>query len=252
MTDIKLIFKNLLNVDKPEYLRAVDLFEWQLSALGSGANVCKRARKIAAIPVLDLLERRAERSVLTDSERAAFDALQGELMREGLMAIRRLPSDRAFARKLRKQIEKAEFAANVVDFLCRYAVSPKTRRPSLELAQYVARRTSIGGAELSKASAQSRWLAFSKEPILVHLLFTFELMPPQISTRQFADELMAQIRNLDSIKNLFAARNSIIATLAINVGEPIAACELPTFRLQYEPIEPSLQRIIEEYRLAID
>jgi hypothetical protein len=70
--------------------------------------------------------------------------------------------------------------ADVVDFLCRYAVSPTTRKPSLELAQYVVRRNLIGGAELSKASAQSRWLAFGKEPILVHLLFTFELMPPQI------------------------------------------------------------------------
>jgi hypothetical protein len=253
MTELEANVCRVLDPTCPELLRAVDLYELQVSPFRGGSNIRKRVRRIAAIKMLEHAERTMSAEDVVQIE--SYGILHREVMSGGWTAVRRLPSDRSFEKKLRKRIEQAKFVSDVIDFLCRYTVSHQTRKPSLALAQYVVRKSLNGEAQLSKASAQSRWQVFGREPILVHLLFSFELMPPQISTRQFADNLMAQIRNLDSIRNLFAARNFIIATLAplaINVGEPITACELPTFRLQYEPIEPPLQRIIEEYRLVID
>jgi hypothetical protein len=265
MDDLKTIADRLLDPSRSELLRAVDLFEFQVGIFWDDEDVLDQARRFAAMKLMEHLEQTNDIKPGNLSEVAdlkGYRRLYREVMDGSWIEVRRLPTDKDFDRLLIKRIKQAQFAADVVDFLCRSTIVPIERKPSLAIGQYVVRNeTCVVGTDKKreKTKAKADWGQHAKQAVLIHLLLRqrYELMPRRIATKGFAKRLIKMTQNLEHLREFFSAYNAVLAqlpALAIKLGAPLKVDGngLPTCQLPYDPIAAETIQLIEKYNSAID
>ena len=125
MLDLNRIANRLLNADRPEAIRGIDLYELQAGGFLQKESHRSLVRKYCAMMLLDHIEER-DGIRKGDLARAAslseYCELFSEIMRErGWIGLCRLRPPHSFESKLQQGIQNAKILADAVDLVCRSA-----------------------------------------------------------------------------------------------------------------------------------
>jgi hypothetical protein len=257
MPKLEELARQLLDKQRPELQRAVDLFEVQTAIFCNTGKLRRQARRFAAIKLMEQIER--ENNVTVGDLQSAF-LLDGykELFAEALsgggwLSLRRLPSDRTFANRLNSHIAEARVASNVIEFLCSWKVAPPNKRPSISKALYVVRRQ-------GKTLAKEKWGRYAKWSIPIHLLLEkkYDFLPPKLTTKRFSEKLLEQVRKPDELRLFFGAYNSVLQALPELEGDKIPTqiwlknVELPPVTVHYDKLSDEIKNKLDQYKSGED
>src|SRR5260370_19406636 len=130
--DLDSLVSELLNIgdQRPLYMRAISLFEFEVSLLFRRGRLPKKARLFAAIKLMEQLEQEMKmnhsrpntlKDLASDDEYCRiFDEVIGPA--GGWRRIRRALSDREFDDDVDARIKEAKAVAEVIDFSYRFAM----------------------------------------------------------------------------------------------------------------------------------
>jgi hypothetical protein len=252
MMKLEELAKLLLNEQRPELQRAVDLFEVQTAIFCDNNKVRKQARRFAALKLMEHIER--ENDVIVGDLQAAlllvgYKELFAEALSGGWLSLRRLPSDKTFARRLSSHIDEARVASNVIEFLCSWQVAPPSKRPSISKALYAVRTE-------GKTLAKEKWGRYAKWSILIHLLLEkkYEFLPPKLTTKRFSEKLLGQAGKLDELRLFFGAYNSVLQALPkldgdkINTQVWLENIKLPQVIVRYDKLSDETKNKLGDYK----
>jgi hypothetical protein len=235
----------LINTSNPLHLRAVRLFEFQVSifypksfasmlkSTADGARARTRrlrsARIFAAIKFLEDLESQLHKDRATVNiplqqlaKNRNYCKLYNEIIAPngGWMRIRYSKSAKAFVKNLEKQRNEAHEAANIVDVAYRIANTRNLtpRRGILHAAQCIVQSDEVyrphflGGERkdsISRPEIKNRWRRFRSASIFLFLLLRykndFDFLPAAITKKSFSGILLRQANNTRGLKLFFAA-----------------------------------------------
>jgi hypothetical protein len=256
MSELEELARQLLDEQRPELQRAVDLFEVQTAIFCDTGKVRRQARRFAAIKLMEHIER--ENKVTVGDLQSAFlldgyKELFAEALSGGWLSLRRLPSDKTFASRLNSHIAEARVASKVIEFLCSWQVAPPNKRPSISKALYVVRRK-------GKTLAKEKWGRYAKWSILIHLLLEkkYDFLPPKLTTKRFSEKLLEQVRKLDELRLFFGAYNSVLQALPELEGDKIHTqiwlknVELPPVTIHYDNLSGEIKNKLDQYKPGED
>jgi hypothetical protein len=254
MLDVKRFANQLLNPDRPEVVRALDLYELHVSLFLFKKNDQNLARKYCAMFLLDYIEE-CDGVQKGDLVRVAslsdYCELFSELMREhGWIGLCKLGSRFGLDGKLQHGIQNAKSLADAIDLVCRSA--QEGQRLSLECAERVSRSrfkvAEPSGHKVAKSPARTQ-----EETVLVYLLLTHcaDLLPPALKKDSFAENLLPQVRDIASLQRLFSAYNRVLAlflTVGQRLGRPLLlkGDEVETSIL-WKPLNVETKKLIDRY-----
>lgn len=262
MEKIDLLAERILDRRRSVYLRAVDLFEFQTAVFLDKKVWRQRARKFAAIKLLENLEEvnKVERGDLSSALRILqYEELLCDLLSQGWLPIRRLPSDRDFDERLVDEIKGARIASNLIDFFCSWAVAPPRKRPSLSIALFVLKDLNKLNA-IGKTNAKMKWKGHAKWSIFIHLLLEkkYPFLPHELAKKTFSKKLLKQARDVDGLKSFFAAYATVRAAMPrleakdITIDRSFALTNvvLPPELVPYDPLSEQVVSLIKAYKSA--
>jgi hypothetical protein len=207
------------------YIKAIRLFEFQIClfcprALYSKKETTKQkdARLFAAIKLLE--HREATIRTNTGTQWLSLKALAADLdyseifdaviMKCGGWArIRRLTRAREFDDDIDKRSNKTKTVAKFVDFSYRFALfeSKNKLRGGITMARSVVSKAESYGVSSSRTTRNNLWREYGPSAGFLYLLHVqnFELKPPRIATKAFADRLLSQAQDRDHLMEFFQA-----------------------------------------------
>ena len=254
MLDVKRFADQLLNPDRPDVVRALDLFELHVSLFLSKKNDQNLARKYSAMFLLDYVEE-CDGLQKGDLAQAAklnqYCELFSELMREeGWIGLCKLGSRFGLDSRLQHGIQNFRSLAYAVDLVCRSA--QEGRHLSLKCAEGVSRsrfeKAEPSGGRVARSPARIK-----EEVVLIYLLLTHcaDLLPPALKKDSFAENLLPQVRDIASLQKLFSGYNRVLAllrTVGQQVGRPllIKNDEVETSIL-WKPLDVETKKLIDRY-----
>jgi hypothetical protein len=254
MLDVNRFANRLLNRDRPEVIRAVDLYELQVGVFLQKKTLRDQARKYCAMMLLDHIE---ERDGVRKGDLAQAAALNeycelfSEIMRErGWLGLSRFRSRHGFDTKLQHGIQNAKSLADAIDLVCRSA--QEGQHLSLECAERVSRsrfqEVNPSGHDVAKSPARTK-----EEAVLIYLLLTHcaDLLPPALKKDSFAVHLLQQVRDIAPLQKLFSANNRVLGSLLTvgqQLGRPLLlkGDEVETSIL-WKPLDVETKKLIDRY-----
>jgi hypothetical protein len=257
MLDLNKFANRLLNPDRSEVIRAVDLYQLQAGVFLQKKTQRDHARKYCAMMLMDHIEER-DGIRKGDLARAAslseYGELFNEIMRErGWLGLCRLRGPHSFEIKLQHGIQNSKFLADAVDLVCRSA--QEGEHLGLERAERVSRsrfkEAEPSGHKVAKSPARTK-----EEAVLIYLLLTHcaDLLPPALKKDSFAEQLLPQVRDIASLQKLFSAYNRVLGSLlpaAQPLGRPLMlqGDEAETSIL-WKPLDVETKKLIDRYAKA--
>jgi hypothetical protein len=243
----------ILDEKRPEMARALDVYELQVGIFLP--SQMKQARMCCGMMLLDHLGDvhgfrtgdLASASVVVEY-RKLFDGILGE---QGWAGICRLNSAQRFDKKLKQSFSKSQSIANAVESLCRSA-EDGVEQPSVAFAEYAIRWWS---EEMEVKLEQSpQHIAKNNEALLIYLLLVHfpDLQPSALKNDRFARQLVAQVRDTNSLRRFFSGYNRVLALLSPvtrEFGRPLTmdAREVAD-GIIWKPMDTQMKRLIEDYR----
>ena len=257
MLDVNRFANRLLNRDRPEVIRAVDLYELQVAVFLQKMSHRNQALKFCAMMLLDHIEER-DGVRKGDLGRAAslsdYCELFTEIMRErGWLGLSQLRSRHDFDIKLEQGVQNCKFAAEAVELVC--CAAQEGQHLSLKCAERVSRsrfkKAEPSGHDVAKSPART-----TEEAVLVYLMLTHcvDLLPYALKKDSFAENLLPQVRDIASLQKLFSAYNrvlSLLLTVGQRLGRPLLlkGDEVET-SIRWRPLDAGMKRLIEGYAKA--
>jgi hypothetical protein len=262
LSDLDDIVEKLCAQRGSVFERAVDLFEFQVGIFRPSKAARRRARVFAAIKLVEYLEKSMGLRPGIDLTKALkskdFRYVFGEAFHGGWVTIRRLPSDKSFDNKILKNRDKAQFVANIIDFLYRYDTATQKKPASISRAQYVVATADSYDSKLKKTAAKERWGVYRESGIFIYLLLIqkFEFMAPRVGTVKFAERLLKKTSNLEGLLDFFAAYNLVANNLNSKRVEfpllSLPALQHRTPEIHADKFSPSIDKQIEKYKSNVD
>jgi hypothetical protein len=257
MLDLNQFANRLLNPDRSEVIRGLDLYQLQAAVFLPKKTQRDHARRYCAMMLLNHIEER-DGIQKGDLARAAslseYCELFGEIMRErGWLGLSRFRSRHGFDTKLQNGIQDSKVLAEAVDLVCRFA--QEGQHLSLECAERVSRNrfteAEPSGHEVAKSPARTK-----EEAVLIYLLLTHcaNLLPPALKKDSFAKQLLPQVRDIATLRKLFSAYNCVsrlLLTASQQLGRPLmlkgAEVETP---IRWKPLDVETKKLIDRYAKA--
>jgi hypothetical protein len=253
MRQLNDLAKRILDENRPEMTRALDLYELQVGIFIP--SQVKPARMYWGMMLLDHLGDAhgfrtgdlASASVVVEY-RELFDDIIGE---RGWAGLCRLNSAQKFDKKLQQSILKSQSIAKAVESLCRSA-EDGAEQPSLAFAEYAIRWWS---EEMEVTPRQSpQHIAKNNEALLIHLLLEHfpDLLPSALKNSRFTRQLVSQVRDTKSLRRFFSGYNRVLALLSPvtrEFGRPLMMDGREVADgIVWKPIDTQMKRLIEDYR----
>jgi hypothetical protein len=260
MEKINQLAERIVDRRRSVYSRAVDLFEFQIAVFLDQKSWRQRARKFVAIKLLEHLEgvNKVERGDVWSALRIPeYKRLFGDLLGQGWLPIRRLPSDREFDERLVDEIKGARIASNVIDFFCSWEVAPPRKRPSMSKALFVLKDLNkLNG--FGKTNAKAKWNEHAKWSIFVHLLLEkkYPFLPPRLARKTFSKRLLKQAADVNGLMSFFAAHATVLAAMprletkdgTIDRSFALTNVVLPPEPVPYDPLSEKVVSLIKTYK----
>jgi hypothetical protein len=254
MLDLKRFANQLLNPDRPEVVRALDLYELHISLFLFKRNDQNLAHKYCAMFLLDYIEEcdGVQKGDLAQAAKLKdYCELFDELMcEEGWIGLCKLGSRFGLDSKLQHGIQNFRSLAYAVDLVCRSA--QEGRHLSLECAEHVSRsrfkKAEPSGGRVAKSPAR-----INEEAVLIYLLLTrcADLLPPALKKDSFAENLLPQVRDIDSLQKLFSGYNRVLAllrTVGQQVGRPLLLKgDKAETSILWKPLDVETKKLIDRY-----
>jgi hypothetical protein len=173
-------------------------------------------------------------------------------MREGgWLGLSRLRSRYGFDIKLHEGFQSSKVVAEAVELVCRSA--QEGQQLSSECAERINRS---GFKEASGLGPVKSPVRTKEEAALIYLLLTHcaDLLPPALKKDSFADHLLEQVRDLDSLQKLFSAYNRVLAVLLPTSQQPgrqlmLKGDEVET-SIEWKPLDAETRQLIDGYAKA--
>jgi hypothetical protein len=243
----------ILDENRPEMTRALDLYELQVGIFIP--SQVRQARTNCGMKLLDHLGdvHGFRTGDLTSASavveyRQLFDDLIGG---PGWAGISRLNSARKFDKKLKQSILNSQSIAKAVESLC-CAAENGVEQPSVAFAEYAFRWWS---EEMEVKRPQSpQYIARNNEALLIYLLLEhfLDLQPSALKNSQFARQLVAQVRDPDSLRRFFSAYNRVSALLSPvtrDFDRPLTMDRREVADgIVWKPMDTQMEQLIEDYR----
>jgi hypothetical protein len=259
MAELNELTRMMLDEQRSGLQRAIDLYEFQVAVFYDSSRARRQARRFAAIKMMEHLEKTndvAPGNLLAALSIDGYEKLLAEAFHGsgGWLSLRRLPSDKSFAKRMATRVDEARIAADVIKFLCAWRVAPPDRsRASYSKALFTVR---TGG----KTVAAAQWRLFARWSILVHLLLDqhTNLLPPKLNTVAFSERLVSQAQRLDDLRSLFADFNSVCGLLkgldvgSISTRPLLPDIKLPPSTVRYEQLSDQVISKLSQYRSGLD
>ena len=253
MLDLNRAANRLLNADRPEVIRAIDLYELQAAVFLQRNTDRGLARKYCAMMLLPRIEERdgvREGDLAKAVSLSGYCELFGEIMREGgWLGLSRLRSRYGFDMKLHEGFHSSKIVAEAVELVCRSA--QEGQQLSLECAERINRGwfKEASGHEPVKSSTRTK-----EEAVLVYLMLTHcvDLLPYALKKDSFADHILEQVRDTGSLRKLFSAYNRVLALLSPTserLGLPLML-EGDEVEIQWKPLDAETKELIDRYAKA--
>jgi hypothetical protein len=254
MLDVKRFANQLLNPDVPDTVRALNLFELQVSLFLPKKNDQNLARKYCAMFLLDHIE---ERDGVRNGDLARAVSLSdycelfSELMRgQGWIGLCRPKSRHGFDIKLEQGVQNYRWLAHAVDLVCR--VAQEGQHLSLECAERVNRSRFKETGPISGKVAKSP-ARVNEEVVLIYLLLIHcvDLLPPTLKKDSFVENLLPQVQDIASLQKLFSAYNRVLAlllTVGQQVGRPLLLKgDGVETSIQWKPLDAEMKQLIDRH-----
>jgi hypothetical protein len=222
------------------YVRAVTLFEFEVAMLGKSFQQLiegedpeldrRSARLFAAIKLLEYLENKMQREnnileslplkILASNE--DYCRLYDEVIvpAGGWHKIRHLRKAKEFDSTMRARRVEAKAVACIIDFSYRYArlEGEKTykKQGGVTLARYVVGTSQSYGLTGSRSTIKSRWREYKYGSVFIYLLQKrqYPFLPPKVSFTGFADSLLQQVENIETLRKFFREYQHIVEIIA--------------------------------------
>jgi hypothetical protein len=127
----------------------------------------------------------------------------------GWREIQRLWNAREFDQQINIRWSETKAVAKFVDFSYRFARLKANDRHlgGITMARFVVGAAHSYNVELGTSTLKSRWKEYSRSAGFLYLVHIqkFELKPPRISTKTFAEKLLAQAEDRDHLVEFFQA-----------------------------------------------
>lgn len=238
------------------YSRAILLFDFQVQLLfpgrlfgNKGPRLARVAPLIAALKLLG----EAESNLNSKLERAArladlaaeplFAALFNNevLPRGGLSKLCDLPSSRWLDKRVGKRLAEAEHVADLIDIsysFDREAISTR-HKGGITTALDIHEDSPEYKHSPKKSTMKKLWRRYKETSAFIYLIKCqgFELQPPQVKKRKFADFLLRQASDTDYIVEFFSAYVALTDVLFTR-----GYTDLPVIRFKSNRPAPSLPR----------
>ena len=241
---VELLIKDDASISR--YQRAISLFEFQVAIYYPKSFEClvvtrggvpaptkrlRTARIFAAIRILEKIDAdlKQQKNIRGISIRdLAADEIYKSVFDDeifangGWLRIRRSMTDREFDYNIDERCSEARVAANIVDYLYRFPKHlaseklPKTKRRILggvDAAKYVVRNAYK--PHIGKSTMKSRWREYKLSAIFLYLIFNqkFNMRPCRVSSKEFLDDILRQVDNIDELRRYFCAYQIVRAAL---------------------------------------
>ena len=258
MIDLNKFAKRLLNSDRSEVIRALDLYQFQAAVFLQKKTQRDHSRKYCAMTLMDHIEGH-DGIPKGDLARAASVSQYGELysdiMRErGWNGFWRLKGPHSFDSRLRHGIQNSKVLADAIDLVCRYAQDGRGQHLSLALAEQVA-RSRFKEVEPSGLEPANSVAPLNEEAVLICLLHNHfsNLLPPALRQDDFADHLFQQVRDVASLRKLFSAYHRVLELLppAQQLERPLTLQgDKVDTSIVWKPLDVETKKLIDRYAKA--
>ena len=252
MRQLNDLAKRILDENRPEMTRALDLYELEVGIFIP--SQVKPARMYCGMMLLDHLGDAhgfrtgdlARASVVVEY-RELFDDIIGV---RGWAGLCRLNSGRRFDKRLQQSIRNSQSIAKAVESLCRSA-EDEAEQPSVAFAEYAFRWWS---EEMEVKRQQSpQYIARNNEALLIYLLLEHfpDLLPSALKNSRFARQLIAQVRDTKSLRRFFSAYNRVLVLLSPvtrEFGPLVMDGREVADDIVWKPMDTQMKQLIEDYR----
>jgi hypothetical protein len=253
MCQLNDLANRILNENRPETTRALDLYELQVGIFTP--SQVKQAGMFCGMTLLDHLADAhgfrtgdlASASAVVEY-RELYDDVIGE---RGLAGLCWLNSAQKFDRKLQQSIRKSQSIAKAVESLCRSA-EEGAEQPSVAFAEYAIRWWSDEMELTPKQSPQH--IVKNNEALLIYLLLEHfpQLLPSTLKNNRFVRQLVAQVRDTKSLRRFFSGYNRVLSLLppvTREFGRPLIIDGREVADgIVWKPMDTQMKRLIEDYR----
>ena len=256
------------DVTTSTYIRAIRLFEFQTwlccpQPLRSAETLQKYARLLAAMKMLEHLERAIrikEGEEFLSLKRLSGDPNYAEIFdmfvakSGGWRQILKLWSAREFDQQIRVRMSETKTIAKIIDFSYRFArlKSDDKHRGGIVMARSVVRAANSYNVTSGTSTLKTRWREYSQSAGFLYLVHIqkFELKPPRVSTKAFAEDLLAQAADRDHLIEFFQAYRHLAEILKTRgYSLPTVSLDVGMLRseLAIDPFPADVNSAIKQY-----